>query len=714
MSENYKILIVDDEPRNVEILKVKLEAEGFTTLMAEDAESAIFAFEQNLPDMVLLDVMMPGVDGREVCKALKERCGKVFIPIILVTAMSSTDAKNEGFSAGADDYITKPVDFTELLARVRNLKRLQGMANQAREHKLEHPTYKSGSAPADEVYKVLADGMGTAERTMYRITAGGKKAYVGIEGFKIIHARTDQATGREALDDVLLWPAESYESVVMSVLKPNVDVEFGYVATWFTERLDMWRLAQEKLPLKSTRLVANVRREQEVEAPLAKIFSLFREGVTLDKAVRTSEADAIETLRMVAELFYRGLLLRDGPRDPALTFKGPPLRLTAPAPSPASTPEPMPVAAAPAPAALPADNAAELDEAKRRVEELNIEVLSLNASTDSLREENADLRMRYEGEKQRCGEISGEVAKAKQEIETLTAELAEARQETEPLRAELAKALQETEPLKAELAKALEETEPLKAELAKALQEIEALKSKGVAEGASDAVRKALVEKDKEVAALANQMIAATARNEMQASRIQELQTRIANLERQGSGAAKPPTDVLKLQSSLMQGEEEIDRLRAQLQAEAEKSAALEAKVRSLEGAGHAAPKVDALEVEALRRDLIEAERTIEKLHSELVAAKEVPVDLEEEAIDPETGLARPDDSPPEVRLLKQAVRQRDSEIVNLREQIMAAAREHESTAFMVDELNRLLEEQKRDYERRLADAMRTMNGVPD
>lgn len=656
MSENYKILIVDDEPRNIEILKVKLEAEGFETLMAEDAESAIFAFERHMPDMVLLDVMMPGVDGREVCKALKERCGKVFVPIILVTAMSSADAKNEGFSAGADDYITKPVDFTELLARIRNLKRLQGMANQDRERRFEHPTYQSGAAPADEVYKVLADGMGAAERTLYRITAGGKKAYVGIEGFKFIHARTDQAAGREALDEILLWPAEAYESVVMQVLKPNVDVEFGYVATWWIERLDMWRLMQEKLPLKTTRLVANVKREKEVEPANQKAFALFREGTLLDKAVRASEADAVETLRAVTDLFYRGLLLRDGPRDAALIFKGPPLRLAAPAPSPASTPAPVTVAAAQAPAPAPAESSVELEEAKRRVEELNIEVLSLNASTDSLREENAELRMRLEGDKQRFAEAAAELAKARQEIDALSA-------------------------------------------------------GKSGESGGADAARKALAEKDKEVAALANQMIAATARNEMQASRIQELQTRIANLERQTPGP-KPTADVLKLQSQIMQGEEEIAKLRGRLQAEADKAAALEAKVNSLE---HAAPKVDALETESLRRDLADAVRTIDQLRAELTAAKEVPIDLDEEQlIDPETGLAKPDDSSPETRLLKQALRQRDAEIVNLREQIMAAAREHESTAFMVDELNRLMEEQKRDYERRLADAMRNMNGVPD
>jgi CheY-like chemotaxis protein len=109
-----RILIVDDHEDNVELLKARLESWGYGTVSATDGEQALQKVEQDPPDLILLDVMMPKIDGIEVARRVKANENLPFIPIIMQTALDATENKVEGLEAGADDYITKPIDFPEL------------------------------------------------------------------------------------------------------------------------------------------------------------------------------------------------------------------------------------------------------------------------------------------------------------------------------------------------------------------------------------------------------------------------------------------------------------------------------------------------------------------------------------------------------------------------------------------------------------------------
>ncbi len=123
-----KLLIVDDIPANISLLLDFLTDVGFKVLVAKDGEAAIKKAEYANPDLILLDVMMPGIDGFEVCKRLKSLPTTQNIPIIFMTALSDTVDKVKGFSLGAVDYITKPLQAEEVLARVSshlNLRKLQ-------------------------------------------------------------------------------------------------------------------------------------------------------------------------------------------------------------------------------------------------------------------------------------------------------------------------------------------------------------------------------------------------------------------------------------------------------------------------------------------------------------------------------------------------------------------------------------------------------------
>jgi DNA-binding NarL/FixJ family response regulator len=114
-----RILLVDDEPFNVDYLEQELEGHGFETVSASNGVEALARLSAELPDLVLLDVMMPELDGISVLRILKQDPETRFIPVVLMTALNSVDDRVRGIEAGADDFLSKPVDERELLARIR-------------------------------------------------------------------------------------------------------------------------------------------------------------------------------------------------------------------------------------------------------------------------------------------------------------------------------------------------------------------------------------------------------------------------------------------------------------------------------------------------------------------------------------------------------------------------------------------------------------------
>jgi two-component system, cell cycle response regulator len=126
--EGARILVVDDVPDNVEILDARLSSRGYEVVTATNGEEALARVREAPPQLILLDVMMPGMDGHEVARRIKADPEIPFIPIILVTALTEAEDVVQGLESGADDHISKPYNFRELEARVRamlRIKRLQ-------------------------------------------------------------------------------------------------------------------------------------------------------------------------------------------------------------------------------------------------------------------------------------------------------------------------------------------------------------------------------------------------------------------------------------------------------------------------------------------------------------------------------------------------------------------------------------------------------------
>lgn len=145
MRQPALILIADDNEANRDILARRLEAHGYNLIMASDGEQALAAARSMLPDLILLDIMMPKLDGLEVCRQLKTDKSLPFIPIILVTALTDSKEIVAGLDAGGDEYVTKPIDQAALVARVRSTLRIKQL------HDTVHDQSERLAVQADEL-----------------------------------------------------------------------------------------------------------------------------------------------------------------------------------------------------------------------------------------------------------------------------------------------------------------------------------------------------------------------------------------------------------------------------------------------------------------------------------------------------------------------------------------------------------------------------------
>ncbi|AHF83481.1 chemotaxis protein CheY [Rhizobium leguminosarum bv. trifolii WSM1689] len=170
-----RILVVDDIPANVKLLEARLLAEYFDVMTAADGYTALAICERNQVDLILLDIMMPGIDGFEVCERLKASQKTAHIPVVMVTALDQPTDRVRGLKAGADDFLTKPVNDLQLISRVKSLLRLKTLSDELRIRADTAHTIgiddltRAGEGRADETAQVLlVDGRANSQERIVK------------------------------------------------------------------------------------------------------------------------------------------------------------------------------------------------------------------------------------------------------------------------------------------------------------------------------------------------------------------------------------------------------------------------------------------------------------------------------------------------------------------------------------------------------------------
>ena len=185
MREPPRILVVDDNPANLEILETRLARQGYEVVTARDGDEALVAARAQTPDLILLDVMMPGKDGIQVCRELKADPGLPFMPVILVTAKADPDDIVAGLDAGGDEYMTKPVDHAALVARVRSILRIKAL----------HDTVQEQAAQLEEWNRTLEQRVAAQLAEIERL--GALKRFLSPQIAELILSGGRRAPARE-------------------------------------------------------------------------------------------------------------------------------------------------------------------------------------------------------------------------------------------------------------------------------------------------------------------------------------------------------------------------------------------------------------------------------------------------------------------------------------------------------------------------------------
>ncbi len=217
-----KILVVDDEAVLVETIAYNLEQAGYRVVTAADGRSALDAARSEIPDLIILDIMLPGMDGLEVCRQLRRESGTATTPIVMLTAKDDEIDKVVGLEVGADDYVTKPFGRRELLARVRALLR-----------RVDYPApgedNRAGQEAAQEVRpasRELVAGPLRIDLAGRRVNCRGQDLELQPKQFELL---TYLVRNRGTVSRVISSCTTSGATITLVILAPSMSMYAGYV-----------------------------------------------------------------------------------------------------------------------------------------------------------------------------------------------------------------------------------------------------------------------------------------------------------------------------------------------------------------------------------------------------------------------------------------------------------------------------------------------------
>lgn len=310
-----KVLVVDDEPLMAQMLTDRLQELYVDVLRASNGVEALEMAWEHVPDLILLDVMMPKIDGFEVAKILKENPRTATIPIIFLTALSQVKDKVRGLQLGAEDYVTKPFHFDELLVRVRKVLR-----------KSEGEKSEKGATGGAGVKGKLRD-MSLVNLIQFlelerktgilSVVSEGRSGHLYFQDGKIVNAVQGTLRGEGAVYRLLSWTDGDFELESLGTTPPSgpAQITMGNqtIIMEGLRRVDETARLAKQLPPLSARLRPSPRLRQiltgkKLAPDLERFLSLFDGHRNTQAVIEESSLDDLKALENVQKLYSKGML----------------------------------------------------------------------------------------------------------------------------------------------------------------------------------------------------------------------------------------------------------------------------------------------------------------------------------------------------------------------------------------------------------------------
>jgi len=286
MDKKNKILIVDDAEDTVDLLRKRFRAEGYDTDQAFNGEEGLQKVSEYNPDLVVLDVMMPKMDGYEVCKRMKSDEKTKYIPVLMLTAKGEVDYKVKGLETGADDYMAKPFDYKELSARIRSLLSIKAT------HEKKVATEKTGALEqmidevAHEIRNPLTSIGGFARKVFNKLSEDDpnrKYLQMIIEDVAVLEDMIRQLIELKSMEISQKEPVNMNDLILdsLGVFQKEISEKNIQVKTELTENLPLLSIDKKLMKRSLCNMIKNAIEAMETTAKELQIVSVFS-GDTLN------------------------------------------------------------------------------------------------------------------------------------------------------------------------------------------------------------------------------------------------------------------------------------------------------------------------------------------------------------------------------------------------------------------------------------------------
>lgn len=327
-----KLLLVDQDPNSRTVLEVSLKKAGYVVTTSQDGLDALSKIEVSSPDMVLTDTRLPGIDGFELVKRMKDRPEMAAIPVVFLSSRRSVEDKVRSFELGVEDYLTKPIFVRELIARINVLLNRRAQERIAARAPGAGRTRFTGSILDMAVVDLLQTFEVSRKSGVLRVTNKNQEAVISLRDGAVVDAALGQLRGVEVVYRTLVWNEGQFEVEFTPVDAPDIIGQStqGLLMEGM-RRLDEWTRLLEQLPPLSTRLRVDPEqmreRLHEIPDEVNKILRLFHGGCAISEVIDRSPFEDLSTLGTISKLFFEGILIMAddaAAEEPALATSGPP------------------------------------------------------------------------------------------------------------------------------------------------------------------------------------------------------------------------------------------------------------------------------------------------------------------------------------------------------------------------------------------------------